>query len=561
MQKNCQQCQSSFEITNDDLTFYDKISPTLGGKKYTIPPPTLCPDCRMQRRQAFRQERMLYRRKCDASEKEVISIYAPEKQFTVFDQNIWWGDSWDGTEQGRDIDFSRPFFAQIAELWRCVPMIALWNFNCENSIYNNNCFGMKDSYMNFNSDYGQNDLYSYVCEFSNDCVDCAFIHKSELCYECIDCAQCFHCLHSRQLENCTDCFFSSDLIGCRNCIGCHGLRHKEHYLFNQKVDPSEWNETLTKIRWTAEGMTKIRQQSEEARLKVPHQSSIHVQCEQVTGDHLRQCRNAFNCFDVTDSEDIKNVIYGPWKLNHVQDIYAGAGAEWTYEHLGGGEGISHCAFIMYPVNGLHDVYYSVLCVNNSHHLFGCVGMKKKEYCILNKQYSREEYEQLAPKIIEHMRRTGEWGEFFPPEISPFAYNETVAQEMYPMDRKNVLARGWQWRNEQDEVPNVQKIIPAASLPPSIDNIPDDILNWAIECEATKRPFQIVKQELAFYRKHGLPIPHVHPDERHRRRMALRNPRRLWTRDCMKCQKDIQTTYAPERPEIVYCESCYLKKVY
>jgi hypothetical protein len=27
----------------------------------------------------------------------------------------------------------------------------------------------------------------------------------------------------------------------------------------------------------------------------------------------------------------------------------------------------------------------------------------KEYCILNKQYTKEEYEILVPKIIEHMK--------------------------------------------------------------------------------------------------------------------------------------------------------------
>ena len=32
------------------------------------------------------------------------------------------------------------------------------------------------------------------------------------------------------------------------------------------------------------------------------------------------------------------------------------------------------------------------------------------------------------------------------------------------------------------------------------NTPDDIINWAIECEVTKKPYRIIKQELDFYRK-------------------------------------------------------------
>jgi CxxC-x17-CxxC domain-containing protein len=78
---------------------------------------------------------------------------------------------------------------------------------------------------------------------------------------------------------------------------------------------------------------------------------------------------------------------------------------------------------------------------------------------------------------------------------------------------------------------------------------------------TKKPFRIIPQELDFYRKHNLPIPRRHPNQRHLDRMSLRNPRKLYTRKCDKCGKEIQTTYAPERTEIVYCEECYNKEVY
>lgn len=61
---------------------------------------------------------------------------------------------------------------------------------------------------------------------------------------------------------------------------------------------------------------------------------------------------------------------------------------------------------------------------------------------------------------------------------------------------------------------VEKTIKASLLPEDITNIPDDILNWAIECEVTKKPFRIVKPELEFYRKHNLQIPHRHPDQRY-----------------------------------------------
>jgi len=160
-----------------------------------------------------------------------------------------------------------------------------------------------------------------------------------------------------------------------------------------------------------------------------------------------------------------------------------------------------------------------------------------------------------------MQTTWEWWEFFPSSISPFWYNETVAQEYFPLSKQEAEEKWFNWSDYESPFPKVEKIIPADKLPENISDIPDDILNWAIECEITKKPFRIIAQELEFYRKHNLPIPKRHPDQRHLDRMKLRNPRKLFDRKCDKCEIDMKTTYSPDRPEIVYCEKCYDKEVY
>jgi hypothetical protein len=160
-----------------------------------------------------------------------------------------------------------------------------------------------------------------------------------------------------------------------------------------------------------------------------------------------------------------------------------------------------------------------------------------------------------------MRQTGEWGEFFPASLSPYGYNESGASERYPLDQAQAEALGFKWSDYEPPKLEAQRFIKASQLPDDIKGIPDDILNWAIECEVTGRPFKLIPQELAFYRQMNLPIPHRHPDQRHKDRQALVNPRHLWSRTCAKCQTPIQTTYAPDRPETVYCEKCYLKEVY
>ena len=195
------------------------------------------------------------------------------------------------------------------------------------------------------------------------------------------------------------------------------------------------------------------------------------------------------------------------------------------------------------------VWYSASCFSCSYCL-GCVGLRSKSYCICNKQYTESEYFALAGRIIEHMQGTLEWGEFFPTSISPFGYNETIASTYTPLSRETALARGFRWSDYEAPAVSAARVIPANRL-----------LNWAIECEVTGKPFRIVPQELAFYRRHHIPIPRRHPDQRFLDRMSLRNPRKLYHRACAKCHQDTETSYAPERPEVVYCETCYDWEVY
>ncbi len=193
--------------------------------------------------------------------------------------------------------------------------------------------------------------------------------------------------------------------------------------------------------------------------------------------------------------------------------------------------------------------------------FGCVNMMRNEYCILNKQYTKEEYEKLVPKIIEHMREIGEWGEFFPMKISLFGYNKTSAQMYYPLSKEEALEKGLKWDDYEPPIPDIEKTVLAKDIPDNINEIPDAVLNFAIKCEVTGKLFKITSQELKFYRKNRIPLPRRCFIQRHMDRFSQRNPRKFFERKCDKCGLEILSTYSPERPEKVCCEKCYLKEVY
>jgi len=67
-------------------------------------------------------------------------------------------------------------------------------------------------------------------------------------------------------------------------------------------------------------------------------------------------------------------------------------------------------------------------------------------------------------------------------------------------------------------------------------------------------------ELEFYRRINIPIPEQCSFCRDRERHSRMNPMEIYTRICAKCRKEIETSYAPDRPEIVYCEQCYQQEV-
>lgn len=565
--KNCRQCRSSFEVSEQDLSFYKKVSPEFAGKKYLIPPPTLCPDCRQQRRLAFRNERKLYNRKSDLSGKDIVSIYSPDSPYKVYDQEEWWGDRWDGLDYGIDFDFSKTLSEQLASLYRDVPHASLYNVNTENSYFTNYALNQKNCYLIFGAGNNEDCLYGKYIVDSKNVVDSLAVYSSELCYEGVASDNCYGCKYFLNSRNCKDCLMIEDCLACRDCIACFGLRSKQYCIFNKQYTRDEYEKLCLEYKSLSSGQVlDLRQKLDELKADSPHIQSHIYASENCSGDGIYNSKNCINCFESKNCENCKFMYFSPNCFETYDCSFcAPDGVRFCYNVCSTVD-LESCMTAFFVWYG-HDIYYSVDC-HNSGNLFACVGLKSQSYCILNKKYSKEEYENLAAKIASHMIGTGEWGEYFPISISPFAYNETIAQEYFPLDEEEALSNGWRWREEKHEVPDVKKVIPAQRLPDSIEDVPDEILDWAIECEKTARPFRIIPQELKFYRSQGLPIPHLHPDERHKCRLSLRNPYKLWPDKCDKCSKEIESSYppvsrtgSPDRPEKVYCEKCYLDDVY
>lgn len=527
----CPITTQQFEVT----PFEKRILDHLG-----LPEPTLCIDERHKRRLAHRNERTIYQRKCDATGKNMISIYHPDSPLTVYSQEYWWSDKWNAKDYGQDFDFNRPFFEQFYELQLKVPHIGLLNTRAVNSEYCNNTTDNKNCYLVFGGDYNEDCMYSGFNFYSKDVVDCYWVYKCELCYECIDCNNCYNTHFSQDSDNCRDSYFLFDCRNCEYCFGCVNLRGKKYHIFNKPYSKEEYKEKIKQINLKShEVINQIKKQFDDFKLTKPHRPNFILNCENSSGNHLQNCKNVQNSFDLFNSEDLKDCILGGDVKDSFSVNHFGHGAELFYECSSSVSGSSN-ALSAYVWDTSFALYSSIL--TNCQNCFGCTNMNRAEYCILNKQYTKEEYEAMIPRIREHMIKTGEWGEFFPIKYSLFGYNETIAYEWFPVTEEEAKSKEFNWRPKDHK----------EYLPPSGE---------VLGCARTGKNYKLIPQEKLFYQKLGLPEPILCPEERHNDRMSMRNPYKLFDRTCAKTGTPIKTSYAPDGPEIVYSEEAFMQEVY
>lgn len=563
MSKACTGCGKNFSILKEDIEFYKKVAPVFDGKTYDIPEPEICPDCRQQRRLAFCNERSLYPGVCGMCDKRILSEHPPHANQPFYCRECWVSDNWDTTQYGRDFDFSRPFFEQFYELMREVPAMALNNTGTmQNSDYVHYTGYAKNCYLIAHADFCEDCMFGYGFKKNKFCVDGFYNLHDELCYECVDCHKSYGLVSCQDCQNCHSSAFLRDCIGCKDCFLCCGLRQKQYCFENKQLTKEEYQKKIAEINLGSyQQFKKCKERLDELE-KMHHFKEFQGHNLQNSfGNYLYNCKDCYYCFDCEDVEGARYCSQLVLGSKDNMDVYQyGTGLQQSLDSTICGDQSYHVLFSHEVFINCSDIFYSVN-VHSSRNCFGSTSIKKREYLILNKQYSEVEYHKMVARIVEHMRQTGEWGQYFPQKYSLFGYNKTTAQMYYPLSREQALSKGFKWDDYEPEIPDVAKKIAAKDLPDNIKEVSDDILNAAIECEVTGKLFKFLPSELQFYRKQNLTLPRRCPEQRHMDRFSKRNPRSFWRRNCGKCSKEIITTWSPNRPEVVYCEQCYLAETY
>jgi len=496
-------------------------------------------------------------------------MFPPEQKITIFCQPCWWADDWDGTEYALEYDPSRPFLAQVRELADKTPYTSLETtyLTLKNSEYSNSIAYAKNCTLVSWADYCENVYFSAILNGIKDTADSLRVFNgSELCYECIGIDKSYRIFYSQECDSCTDVWFSRNCYGCMNCIGCVNQRGASYKIFNVQYTREEYLEKIKEFGLdTRSGIEKLKKEAAIFWKKFPYRfytgNSLNLN---VTGEYVYESKNSYELYNVGGAENCKYCQF--LTVHSTKDCMDycgwGNGAELLYECVQTGDGVSNCKFTSHCVKDGINTEYSHWSINSKNN-FGCVNLKRKSYCILNKQYSKEEFEKLKEKIIEDMKknpyvdelgRSWPYGEFFQPAFSRFAYNISNAHKFFPKTKEEALAGGYTWHEEIKQAG--EATIQGRELPETIAEVPDSILNEIIACTTCDRKYKIAALEFDLLRKMNLPLPNQCLKCRENARFAKLQMPKLYDRECMKCEAYIRTSFAPERPETVYCEKCY-----
>lgn len=549
--RKCRFSGVPFYVRPEDIVFYKSIG---------VPLPTLSPHERGRRKFAFSNSYTLFRRPSSISEKVIISQYPAETPFPVYEHEAWRGDGWDPFEYGREADSQKSFFSQIKALMDLVPRPSL---NQEGAMtgseYTHNVTNLKNCYLVFASNDSEECMYSAVI-YTKNSLDLFAGINCDTCYDSFEIYDSWKCFYSDFIKNCQESYFLYDCRGCTNCFGGVNLRNRKFVFFNEQLTEAEYKERVSKINLgDAKVVAGMKARFEELKKSAIHKPVQSERAVNSTGNFLHGSAHCYLCFYPLMSENLAYSIGGT-KSRDSYDIVGGVGNERCYDSFPGYG--NYGIVFSFEVDGSRNLEYSQMC-SNSHDLFGCVGLKNKSFCIFNVQYTEEEYWKKVDDMKTAMLERGEYGEFFPPELSPFPYPISEAMSYIGYDDPEI-AKKYGYRMDEILKTDEGASGPATSLdavPPDIRDVDDDILEKTLVDKNGKR-FRIVPAELAFYRKHGIPIPSLHYSTRLEEKRKKLGPITfsLYDRTCMKCGKAISSVYPISDSRIVYCDSCYAQAV-
>ncbi|HAI98960.1 TPA: hypothetical protein DCL30_05560 [Candidatus Peribacteria bacterium] len=568
MQKTCPVTGRTFEVSSAEMALRKKLG--IEGE------PDVSPIVRWQILGAFWQHWALHKRTCDKTGKQIISVFSQDCPYPV-----WHKDEWikHADPPSAEIDLRKPLFPQMWELFRRCPIahnVGAGNENCE---YTDDWWYSKNCHLCHSGVLSEDLRYCYRIDTIRTAQYCTYSFKSERCVDLINSHECFQVLFSFNCWQCSDSAFLYDCRNCQHCMFCTNLRNKSYCFANQQITKEEYEKRVA--AWDFHSRSVYEQAKTEffkmLRKSAWHRALFIDRSQNSSGNYLDECKDCENChFMSGGSEDCVNILrthitrdaldcISPYKseLQYCSSIVQDNSYDVKF-----GYNLIQCKFMEYCAH----------CFQ-CQHCFGCCGLVGKNYYIFNKPYEPEEYEKKKGEIIAAMKSSREYGTFFPAHFAANPYEESLAGFYWPLTTEEGGKRGFRM-HEGDEKREADTR-DSSEVPDRSDQADEAAEQFAQTLSesrgggtsrgvtktpywdaAASRPFQILKEDVAFAQDLKVPLPSTYYMRR------LQENFRLIPFDgilrevaCGKCRKRTQTSWPTEYDGRILCEECYLKEVY
>ncbi len=528
-------------------------------KKFNVPPSHMSPLSRLKLVDGYFVVFDMWYNKHAESGKPVVSIVHPATGIRVLPDTEWF--SKDFIDRGQSLDLLKPFFDQLHQLVISVPVAATYNYQVpENSIAFIS-LGDQDSYFVL-ACRSKRTLYAMNGYDVEDSAELTLVNNVRESYNVCHSDRVYKCRFVREAYDCIEGTFLFDCRNCEFCFGATNQRNKKYLFFNEQLTREDWEHRVAAIDLTS---FAVREEYEKRFRDLVSNAvwpeNFNIGDENSTGDYIYESTNCKDGYFITrgckDLDACSYAFNSP--SNNCYLSTAIFGSSDCYYGIGAGNS-SQCRFALSILNQCFDTEYCNSCYN-CEHCFGCVGLRHKKFCILNKQYTEEEYWKVLDELKRTMLDRGEYGEMPPLKLSTQHWKGSGAALVYGATKDECAKLGALDFEAAADGAEGPEIDPA--LLRSLDTLPDrveaaeDLVGKPYWDAAFGRRFTYLKPELDLYQKLGVAPSRKHPTRRIRELYAEMNIAVFENAHCEKCHQVIRVaknmTYPNRR---LYCRSCY-----
>lgn len=294
---------------------------------------------------------------------------------------------------------AQSFFAELQRLILSQPKFPVAVLNSENCEFCNEVYNSKNLSYCFDTYSTTDSFYLFDSFMCASCGDCDYAVECELCYESVDPYKSFNCEYLEYCAYMRDSAFCFDCGNCHDVFGCVGLNNKSFCIFNRQLTEEEYKKQIKKFK--ALSAEQVLKMLEDFKKRFPLSQTVGVDNENTTyGNYIHYNKNCYLCFDASYDEDC-GYLYDSFDCKTSYDLtYVSINAQLSYEAVDS-IALFNCSYVRHGSN-CQGSWYLFNCFNVKDSI-GCVGLNNKQYCILNRQFTKEEYEKLSAQILANLK--------------------------------------------------------------------------------------------------------------------------------------------------------------